>query len=146
MSRIIAFLLIVISLLLTACSDPGGEPSPVPGEAHSPSWEPVAGDDKLIRGEVTIIEADLQIQENEPDQYVLILSGTLPTPCHRLRVTISEPDEKNQIDVDVYSVVDPAEICIQVLEPFEANIPLGSYPSGEYSVFVNGQSVGKITP
>jgi hypothetical protein len=105
----------------------------------------VAGDDKLIRGEVTISEKELQVQENEPDQYVLFLSGTLPTPCHQLRVTISEPDEKNQIDVDIYSVVDPAEICIQVLEPFEANIPLGSYPSGEYSVFVNGQSVGEIT-
>jgi hypothetical protein len=145
LSRIIAFLIIGFSLLLTACRDLSGEPSPVPDEAHSPSWEPVAGDDKLIRGEVTISEKELQVQENEPDQYVLFLSGTLPTPCHQLRVTISEPDEKNQIDVDIYSVVDPAEICIQVLEPFEANIPLGSYPSGEYSVFVNGQSVGEIT-
>jgi hypothetical protein len=48
--------------------------------------------------------------------------------------------------VNVYSLVDPAEICIQVLEKFESNIPLGSYSSGNYTVLVNGEPVGEINP
>ena len=56
------------------------------------------------------------------------------------------PDDNDQINVNVYSLVDPAEICIQVLEKFESNIPLGSYSSGNYTVLVNGEPVGEINP
>ena len=35
--------------------------------------------------------------------------------------------------------MEPDTVCIQVLEPFEAGILLGSYASGSYSVFVNGE-------
>jgi hypothetical protein len=79
---------------------------------------------------------------------LLFLSGTLPTPAINC-VTVSRPDEKNQIYVETYSVFDPSEICIQVLESFEENIPLGSFSSGSqitYTVFVNGQSVGQFVP
>jgi hypothetical protein len=146
LSRRIGYFLIVFSLLLAACSELSRQPNPASSEPSSPSWEPAAGDDLLTRENVTLTETDLLVQESFPVQYMLSISGTLPTPCHRLRVTISEPDENNQIHIDVYSLVDPAEICIQVLEQFDTNIPLGSYSSGEYSVFVNGESVGKINP
>jgi len=151
-------------MLLTACSNPFGEPYPAPGEGDQPSpspfvpapeepypapWEPVVGDKNLSRGEVSITEKEIRVDTSDPQQYVLFLSGTLPTPCHQLRVTVSRPDEKNQIFVEAYSVVDPSEICIQVLESFEENIPLGSFSSGSqitYTVFVNGQSVGQFVP
>jgi hypothetical protein len=68
----------------------------------------------------------------------------LLTPCNQLRVADNPPDEQNRIDVDVYSVSDPTQMCIQVLEPFEANIGLGSFPSGHYSVWVNGDMVGEF--
>jgi hypothetical protein len=32
-----------------------------------------------------------------------------------------------------------------MLEPFEATIPLGTYPSGTYPVWVNGVEVGEMT-
>jgi hypothetical protein len=71
--------------------------------------------------------------------------GSLPTPCHQLRVVIDEPDDQNQIQVQIYSLVDPNTVCIQVLETFDATIPLGSYASGSYTLFVNGEKVGDIT-
>lgn len=146
MSRKAGYLLIILSLLLAACSELSTQPNPASEEPYSQPWEPAAGDDLLTREEVTLTETDLLVQESFPVQYLLSLSGTLPTPCHQLRVTISEPDEKNEINIAVYSLVDPAEICIQVLEKFETNIPLGSYSSGDYSVLVNGEPVGRINP
>jgi hypothetical protein len=34
--------------------------------------------------------------------------------------------------------------CIQALEPFEVSIPLGSYTTGSFSVWLNGERVGEI--
>jgi hypothetical protein len=53
---------------------------------------------------------------------------------------VGEPDTQNQIHVEMWSLVDPNVECIQVLEAFEADISLGSYSSGLYTVFVNGES------
>jgi hypothetical protein len=44
----------------------------------------------------------------------------------------------------VYSVINPAETCIQVIEPFEANIMLGSFETGHYTVLVNGEMAGEF--
>ena len=157
-------LILIFGLLLAACSNPLGGLYPAPGEENQPSpfpfvptpnepypasWDPIAGDANLSRGEVSLTEVDIQVGTSDSNQYLLFLSGTLPTPCNQLRVTVSEPDEQNQIYVEAYSVVDPAEICIQVLEAFEETIPLGSFSSGTqetYKVFVNGQPAGQITP
>lgn len=135
-------LIILYGLLLSACSSLPGGPPPA-------SWEPVPGDAKLNRGEVSITKQEIQVEASDPGQPVLFLSGTLSTPCHQLRVTISKPDKQNQINVDVYSVFDPAEICIQVLESFEVKIPLGEFSSGSqipYTVVVNGQPAGQFVP
>ena len=72
------------------------------------------------------------------------LNGSLPDPCHELRVVRSGPDAENRIDLDVYAVVDPGDICITVIEPFSASIPLGSFEGGTYSVWVNGEKLGEF--
>jgi hypothetical protein len=72
---------------------------------------------------------------------LLIYEGNLPDPCHQLRVVVNPPDENNVINLDVYSLVHPGTACVNVLEPFTANIPLGSY-SGQYTVMVNGERLG----
>jgi hypothetical protein len=56
------------------------------------------------------------------------------------------PTADSKIQVQLYSVFDPEKVCDQALEPLEASIPLGSYVRGSYTVVVNGQEVGKITP
>jgi hypothetical protein len=122
-----------------------------PAEATPPSNEPAAnpfapapGDVDLTRGNVFIQEATLLIRESYPVQIALDLKGELPTPCNQLRVEVSAPDSNNRIEIDVYSVINPDMMCTQVVEPFEANLNLGSFPTGHYSVYVNGEPVGEF--
>jgi hypothetical protein len=81
---------------------------------------------------------------SQPAETRLELSGSLPDPCHELRVVVSPPDDKNNIKVKVYSVTDPTMICITVIKPFTATIPLGNYASGRYTVDVNDTRVGQF--
>ena len=78
-------------------------------------------------------------------QAVLNLSGSLPTPCHQLKTEVSKPDAQNRIDVSVYTLVNPALMCTQVIKPFEAAVPLGQLASGRYTVYVNNAQVGEVT-
>lgn len=100
-----------------------------------------ASDESWNRGMAYIDkeQSALAIAESAPVQIFLTLRGTLPDPCHELRVVVSEPDEKNNINIEVYSVADPALSCIQVVVPFEASVPLGSYDPGHYQVLINGE-------
>ena len=107
--------------------------------------EPLPDEASMSRGEVSINSQELLIMESYPLQVALLIKGTLPTPCHRLRVEVSKPDIQNIIAVEAYSLVDPDQNCIQVLEPFDENIPLGSYPDGTYTVTLNGEEVGEFT-
>ncbi|HLE52366.1 MAG TPA: hypothetical protein VI755_09895 [Anaerolineales bacterium] len=164
MIRQIMFTLFISELLLAACagqSIPGtgaypepGSPgdiivaSPYPGfeQPYPAPWEPAVGDENLVRGEVFIEEQEVIVLESFPPQFMLKLSGALPTPCHQLRVKVNDPNPQNQVQVEVYSLAKPDEICIQVLKPFEESIPLGSYTSGKYEVLVNGKQAGVIAP
>jgi hypothetical protein len=105
-----------------------------PALGYAPSPE----DDALTRGEAFIDSHQLLTLESYPLQFNLTLTGSLPTPCHQLRVTVSSPDAGNMIAVEVYSVVDPAAVCAQMIQPFEVTVPLGSYPSGRYFLHING--------
>lgn len=144
---------------LVACSGnlPGTQPSVSAPTSimEEPTQQPDSGpinneylpqpaDTNFSRGEVYMDSSDVLIMESYPVQIALVLKGNLPTPCNHLRVVASPPDEHNRIQVEVYSVTNPAETCIQVLEPFEANIMLGSFPTGHYSVWVNGEMVGEF--
>jgi hypothetical protein len=128
----------------TATPDPE---QPVTSETPSPPapanpYAPQPEDEKLARAMAFLNSADLLTLESFPVQIMLILRGSLPTPCHALRVIVHQPDDNNNIDVEIYSVADPDAICAQVLQSFEASIPLGSFPTGYYTLSVNGERVG----
>jgi len=114
-------------------------PQPVNSE-----YLPQREDGNLTLGNVYIDRSELLIMESYPIQVALVLQGSLPTPCNQLRVIAKPADEQNQVQIDVYSVVDPAIACTQVLEPFDANIGLGSFSSGHYTVWVNGEMAGEF--
>lgn len=150
-------LLVLLSLLVAACApplEPTFEPDTAvtsPPADSMPTNEPVTnpfapqpGDADLTRGNVFINEAGLIIRESFPPQISLTLAGDLPTPCNQLRAEINSPDAENKIVVDVYSVIDPNQVCVQVLEPFEESIDLGTFPTGHYTVWVNGEQVGEF--
>jgi len=136
------FLLIIALLTVMGCKllQPSGAEPP-----QASPLEPLPDEASMSRGEVSITSQELLIMESYPLQVALLIKGTLPTPCHRLRVEVSEPDIQNFIAVEAYSLVDPDQNCIQVLEPFDENIPLGSYPDGSYTVTLNGEEVGEFT-
>ena len=131
---------------------PAADPTSVmvePPEQRAPlpinsEYLPQRDDGKLIQGNVFIDSSELLIMESYPIQVALVLKGSLPTPCNQLRVIAKPPDEQNYIQVEVYSITDPEMVCIQVEEPFEAHIGLGSFEPGNYSVLINGESVGEF--
>lgn len=137
-------LLIFLSCIFTsACAGfdlPGQSPS-------SPaSWDPLPGDSSMKRGEIELVDVKIVPVESDPSRFNLLISGALPTPCHLLRVEVSSPDESTNIEVEIYSLVDPDQVCIQVLEPFSEEIPLGVFTEGDYQVIVNGTPIGEIEP
>jgi hypothetical protein len=131
-----------------AASTPGESPdSPVDSSTKEPiimPIEPTLKDGNLDRGEIFIEELGLLIRESHPPQIALGFSGNLPTPCHQIRSVVGEPDAENKIHVEVYTVVDPNMMCTQVLQPFMETIELGTFPSGHYSVWLNGQLAGEF--
>jgi hypothetical protein len=124
-----------------------------PGDAGTPApqpWEPQPGDKFFERGTVFLDGVEVVVLESFPLQVRLHLEGSRPTPCHALRVVVAPPDAGNTIAVEVYTVVDPGQACIQVLAPFDETVPLGSFPtaehpSGTYTVVVNGEKAGEFT-
>lgn len=155
--------LLLILLLLTSCAPGGGATQDVvgtlppdtavtsppegtmsPDEPIDDPFAPKPGDVDLTRGTAFVQESGLLIRESYPPQISLNVAGELPTPCHQLRIEIGKPTSDNKINVDVYSVVNPDRICTQVLEPFEASVNLGTFPSGHYAVYVNGELAGEF--
>lgn len=108
-----------------------------------PSTEPADPGD-LVRGEVMIEGSEILQLESYPVQVYLLLTGSLPTPCHILQWEVQEADSEGRILVEVYSLIDPEAICAQVLEPFEERIHLGDFTSGSFSVWVNEEKVGEF--
>ena len=150
-------ILFLLILLVVSCApqaqstpDPDTPVTNPPGDNVSTNepvlnpFAPQAGDASLTRGNVYINEASLIIRESFPPQVSLTLAGDLPTPCNQLRAEMHPPDPQNKIVVDIYSVVDPNQMCVQVLEPFDASIDLGTFPTGHYAVWVNGQMAGEF--
>lgn len=144
--------LLLALALLTACG-PTATPtlspdtpvdSDTPPSGVPPIYAPRPGDADLLRGEVFDVSAELLAMESFPVQYALILRGNLPTPCHELRVVLNEPDADKRIRLDVYSITKPEGMCAQMLQPFEQNVYLGSFPAGHYTVWVNGEMVAEF--
>jgi len=133
--------LFLIMTLLAGCMSPTPvEETATPGNKYAPQ----PGDSGLTHEQVYLDSVELLTMESYPLQFMLVLRGNLPTPCHQLRVAVSEPDLKAQITVEVYSLARPDTACAQVLEPFEANISLGSYPAGHYTLLVNGEEAAEF--
>ncbi|MGH2621108.1 MAG: hypothetical protein ACRDHG_11150 [Anaerolineales bacterium] len=119
-------------------SEPGVNPTQIAG--------PATDEPEQLRGPVFIDQAELLIRESFPIQVDLHLRGSLPTPCATLRWSVGEPDEQGRIEVEAYSSQDATLACIQVLQEFEENIPLGAYSTGSYSVWLNGERIGEFEP
>jgi hypothetical protein len=154
-------IMILAILLLNACRPESfpfaaGSPTPdstaaaltataVPVTPGVNPYAPQANDGDFLRADVHLSIIDLITLEVTPTQIGLMISGALPSPCHALRVVVPPPDAQNQIRVEVYSIVNTAQFCTPVLKQFEARVPLGYYPPGIYTVWVNGMRIGNFS-
>ena len=142
MPRHTSLSIILSCILISACARFA---SPTQGPTLAP-WDPQPSDLRMQRGEAELTSVKIITLESDPRQFSLSIRGALPTPCHQLRVAISQSNDLSKTDVEVYSVFDPDEICIQVLEPFTEEIPIGVHSSGAILVSVNGNRIGEINP
>ncbi|MBM3124454.1 MAG: hypothetical protein FJZ87_05180 [Chloroflexi bacterium] len=138
--------LTILLLTLYACAPilekpiSSDDPPPSQGNDYLPNPE----DSNFLREPAFVESTEVLILESYPPQFTLAIKGDLPTPCHKLRIAANPPDSENRILVEVYSLVDVKTTCIAMLESFEVNYPLGSFPAGTYSVWVNGEKVAEI--
>lgn len=116
------------------------------GEVKQAEWLPRLGDELLSRDAVYLDEVSILTLESFPLQHKLFIKGSLPTPCHKLRVNVPQPDEEGQVQVEVYALSQPGEICIQVLKPFEVYVSLPQPLAGALKIWVNGDYIGEILP
>jgi hypothetical protein len=112
-------------------------PKSVIAEKYSPKPE----DEKLSRGTVEIAHVRAH-QRSSNIGYTIDIQGNLPTPCHQLRLQIPERASAGGIlDIKAWSVFDPAQICVQMLQPFSATVELPY--SEKFTVLVNGHSTAR---
>jgi hypothetical protein len=107
----------------------GGDPTATTTPPDVPS---------AVRGPVYVDSVNVLLLESYPVQVRALVKGNLPTPCHRLTWEVSGPDAQGRIILDISSTTDADAICIQVLEPFEQSIDVGSYTGGSFLLMVDG--------
>jgi hypothetical protein len=71
-----------------------------------------------------------------PTEVSVMISGSLPTPCHTLAWDLYGNEGK--LVLDLYSYAEPTGACAQVLVPFAEVIGLGEFGPGSYVLWVNG--------
>jgi len=110
------------------------------------SFAPQPGDEQLTRSEVIIDRSASKLVKSgtQPNQVSVNLKGDLPTPCTQLRIVLTPAATQNKINLEVYSVYDSKANCITVIQPYQIIYPLGSFSSGHYSIYVNGELLGEF--
>lgn len=139
--------ILFFALLLSACV-PTIEPTPT---ASSPyritpdenSYTPKIEDVSLQVAGVTITSVSLaESYEFSPPRAILNILGYMPSVCNELRIRINPPDENYRVFVEVYSLINEDNNCDNVFQQFEANILLGYYSTGRYTVWINESLAG----
>ena len=104
----------------------------------------VSSDQDLQTSSVFVEYSELILKDSDPVQVDLVIVGELPSPCHQLRVVALEPDNTGFIKVQAYSVSDPENECVQVVEPFIAVVTLGSFSEGTFTLSINNEMNGEF--
>lgn len=139
MKRLFALLFLIA--LLAGCA-PAGDNQLIFDNPYAPG----SGDKSMQRDEIEIQSAQVASTRSLPPQILIMFTYMPPTVCHQLRVSVSKPDAQNRILVDAYGVVERDQACILMmpLSPQQASLNIGSFPDGDYTVWLNGQQIGEF--
>jgi hypothetical protein len=129
-------------LLLTGCTVTdlfGGDGI---RSADSGAATAVIATEPVVQSELLQVETlSVQVLESFPVQVNAVVRGTLPDSCTEVG-QISQERSGNAITVTIPTTRDPLALCAQALVPVEVTVALdGDFPSGEYTVTVNGVTV-----
>lgn len=145
MKTLTRILLAVFAIFMfTACGTSAQASAPHPQPAGP--YAPQPGDSAMMRGDIRVVSAQLRVAESYPPQVFLHFEYFQPTPCFSLRVEPSQPDAQKQIRVTAYAVAEKDKVCtlMALATPLKADLSLGSYPKGHYTVLLNGSKVGEF--
>lgn len=128
--HVVLLLLFVLALASGACA---GQVDPA---AQAPSVQP-----GMQRQSISPATAEVLLAESFPVQVRLEVTGELPDACGTLGWVVPAGDDQGRIQVLLYVDRPTDTACIQVVTPYAASIPLGTFERGSYAVFVNGTLV-----
>ena len=119
-------LVLALALLAAACGTAAAG-APDPSDTTVPAGRPAS------IGGVTF-----QFLESLPVQVRAVVTGDLPTPCHT--VVVGTPTTSgDRVELTITVAEPPADtMCVQVIEPFEETIDLGTFAPGTYTLLLNG--------
>lgn len=124
----------VPTLPTTAIATPQRTIAPSPSPRATPPSQIVGGANVQP---ILIESVEVAELQTAPVQYRVLVSGILSDPCTKFH-----SEEKSQIGntivITLTSTRQPEVMCIQVVQPFEHTIGLGTLAPGKYVVRVNG--------
>ncbi|HLO30311.1 MAG TPA: hypothetical protein VK249_14300 [Anaerolineales bacterium] len=137
-----SLLFAMFAIMLAAC---GAKATPVTLHFDNP-YAPQSGDSDLMAGDITIDSSSVFLAESQPPQLMVNFAYFQPTPCYQLRVEVSGPADKNQINLKAYAVAEKNKPCtlMALSTPLQASLNLGSVPKGHYTVLLNGDQIGEF--
>lgn len=137
--KFIGFMFFAAALMAGCTGHATGAPIPPPPQGNNP-YAPQPSDAGMMQSKIEIVSASVITTESMPPQVSVALADRLPTPCNDLRVNISRPNQENRILLEVYSVAPKDKPCtlMALATPQQVTIDLGSFPAGQYTVWVNG--------
>jgi len=143
------FVLTIAVLLLSSCI---AVPTPVPTatpaapviiQVEENLYRPQPKDVSLTLAGALVDNTSLVERfDLDPFRVELGISGSVPSVCNELRIDVAPPNESYQIYVEVYSLVNKDVHCDNVFQQFEADLLLGVYSNGRYTVWVNDSYAG----
>ncbi len=98
---------VLLTLLLAVCG-----PKPTPFTLHFDNpYAPQPGDSNLMTGDIKIDSSSVSLTESQPPQVMVNFAYFPPTPCYKLRVEVSGPNQQNQISLKAYGVAEKDKPC-----------------------------------
>ena len=142
-------LMIALVMAVAACGDGDGATAPGvetttttspddPISSEDPTTTTTLPPDRTEPGPAFVDSVEILLMESWPVQVAAAVTGSLPNPCHTLTWEVSEPDADGRITLEVSSLFDPAEVCVEMIQEFEENIRVGDFTTGDFVLVVNG--------
>lgn len=125
---------------------PGTQVPPLVPASPPETYQPNSGDYGMTVDKVFLDSVSVENSLGVPSGVLAILKGSLPTPCHELRVIVVPSNQPDLTVLKAYSLFKPGQVCIQTVQPFEVAIPLTrSGGPGEHRLIVNDREYLSFT-